>query len=30
MQVEFKGLGGFGRSATSFLRRNVPGYEPIF
>lgn len=30
MQVEFKGLGGFGRSAASFLRNNVPGYEPIF
>lgn len=30
MQVEFKGLGGFGRSTASFLRKNVPGYEPIF
>jgi LPS-assembly protein len=30
MQVEFKGLGGFGRSAGSFLRKSVPGYEPVF
>lgn len=30
MQAEFKGLGGFGRSAASFLRRSIPGYEPIF
>lgn len=30
MQVEFKGLAGFGRSASSFLRRSIPGYEPLF
>ncbi|MGE3773892.1 MAG: LPS-assembly protein LptD [Gammaproteobacteria bacterium] len=30
MQAEFKGLGGFGRSAASFLRKSIPGYEPIF
>ncbi len=30
MQAEFKGLGGFGRSASSFLRRSIPGYEPMF
>lgn len=30
MQVEFKGLGGLGRTATSFLKRNIPGYEPLF
>lgn len=30
MQAEFKGLGGFGRSAASFLRRSIPGYEPLF
>lgn len=30
MQAEFKGLGGFGRSAASFLRRSIPGYDPLF
>lgn len=30
MQAEFKGLGGFGRSAASFLRKSIPGYEPVF
>lgn len=30
MQLEFKGLGGFGSSAAAFLRKNIPGYEPIF
>ncbi len=30
LQFEFKGLGGFGRSTSSFLRRNIPGYEPDF
>ncbi|HMM74700.1 MAG TPA: LPS assembly protein LptD [Gammaproteobacteria bacterium] len=30
VQAEFKGLGGFGRSAASFLRKSIPGYEPIF
>ena len=30
MQAEFKGLGGLGNSASSFLKRNIPGYEPLF
>ncbi len=30
VQAEFKGLGGIGRSASSFLRRSIPGYEPMF
>ncbi len=30
VQAEFKGLGGLGRSTTSFLRRNIPGYDPLF
>ena len=30
MQAELKGLGGLGSSASSFLRRNLPGYEPLF
>jgi len=30
LQAEFKGLGGFGGSATSFLRKSIPGYEPVF
>ena len=30
MQAEFKGLGGFGRTASSFLRRSIPGHEPLF
>jgi len=30
MQVEFKGLAGLGSTATSFLKRNIPGYEPMF
>lgn len=30
MQAEFKGLAGFGSSAAGFLRRNIPGYEPLF
>ena len=30
MQAEFKGLAGTGRSAVSFLRKSLPGYEPTF
>ncbi|MDQ3774614.1 MAG: LPS assembly protein LptD [Pseudomonadota bacterium] len=27
VQLELKGLAGFGRSTTSFLKRSIPGYE---
>ena len=30
MQAELKGLAGVGRTASSFLRRSIPGYEPFF
>lgn len=30
MQAELKGFAGFGGSAASFLRKSIPGYEPIF
>jgi LPS-assembly protein len=30
MQAEFKGLGSLGAKATSFLKRSIPGYEPLF
>ncbi|MSR13448.1 MAG: LPS-assembly protein LptD [Gammaproteobacteria bacterium] len=30
IQAEFKGLGGLGRSASSFLRKSIPGYDPLF
>ena len=30
VQVEFKGLAGYGRSTTSFLRKSIPGYESYF
>lgn len=29
-QFEFKGLAGYGRSTTSFLRKSIPGYESYF
>ncbi|MGH8523201.1 MAG: LPS-assembly protein LptD [Gammaproteobacteria bacterium] len=30
VQIELKGLAGFGRSTTSYLRRSIPGYEDEF
>ncbi|MCA1854129.1 MAG: LPS assembly protein LptD, partial [Beggiatoa sp.] len=30
VQLELKGLAGFGRSTTSFLKRSIPGYENEF
>ncbi|MDQ3582603.1 MAG: LPS assembly protein LptD [Pseudomonadota bacterium] len=30
VQLELKGLAGFGRSTTSFLKRSIPGYENDF
>ncbi|MGH8596317.1 MAG: LPS-assembly protein LptD, partial [Gammaproteobacteria bacterium] len=27
VQIELKGLAGFGRSTTSYLKRSIPGYE---
>jgi LPS-assembly protein len=30
MQVQFRGLGGLGQSADSFLTRGIPGYEDPF
>ena len=30
MEVEFKGLAGYGRGAQSFLKRSIPGYEALF
>ncbi len=30
IQLELKGLAGFGRSTTSFLKRSIPGYENDF
>lgn len=30
MQVQFRGLGGVGQSADSFLARGIPGYEDPF
>jgi LPS-assembly protein len=30
MQVHFRGLGGVGKSADSFLARGIPGYEDPF
>ena len=30
VQLELKGLAGFGKSTTSFLKRSIPGYENDF
>ncbi|MGH8508237.1 MAG: LPS-assembly protein LptD, partial [Gammaproteobacteria bacterium] len=30
VQIELKGLAGFGRSTTSYLKRSIPGYENEF
>ena len=30
VQIELKGLAGFGRSTTSYLKRSIPGYEDEF
>lgn len=30
VQIELKGLAGFGRSTTSYLKRSIPGYENGF
>ncbi|MGH8488286.1 MAG: LPS-assembly protein LptD [Gammaproteobacteria bacterium] len=30
VQIELKGLAGFGRSTTSYLKRSIPGYEEEF
>ncbi len=30
VQLELKGLAGFGRSTTTFLKRSIPGYENDF
>jgi LPS-assembly protein len=30
LQVQFRGLGAFGRESRSFLRRGIPGYEDPF
>ena len=30
LQIEFKGLAGYGRGTDSFLRRSIPGYESYF
>jgi len=30
LQIELKGLAGFGRETTSFLKKNIPGYEQDF
>jgi LPS-assembly protein len=30
MQIELKGLAGFGRQTSTFLMRNIPGYEQDF
>jgi hypothetical protein len=30
LQVELKGLAGFGRSTTTFLKRSIPGYRNEF
>ncbi len=30
VQLELKGLAGFGRSTTSYLKRSIPGYENDF
>lgn len=30
MQFELKGLAGYGRSTSSFLRKSIPGYESYF
>ncbi len=30
LQIEFKGLAGYGRGTDSFLRKSIPGYESYF
>ena len=30
LQIEFKGLAGYGRGTDSFLRKSIPGYQSNF